>query len=249
VNSEPVPTELPRAASGCLTLEQLIAYTSGKLPLGTRVKLEQHVKNCELCADAVEGMASVSDTSKVAGMLEDLRSDLTTQTQRIQGQRQRSRIFYALGSLVLVGLAATYLWLNNRTDWHGRFLTPFPNTIPVVNIGNCLQQAIAAYEAGQYAAAATLFREYLVQKPDNATANFYAGVAELLNQHPEQAIGFLTKAQENQQNPFAEPARWYLGLAWLEMKNTEIARKIFRKIAAESGAYQHQAKQILLELP
>lgn len=249
MNNEPVPRELPRAASDCLTLEQLIAYTSGKLPPATRMKLEQHIKNCELCADAAEGMASVSDTSKVARMLEDLRSDLTTQTLHISQKRRRSKIFYGLGSLVLVGLAATYLWLNNRTDWHGRFVAPFPNTIPVVNTGNCLQQAIAAYEAGQYDVAATLFGEYLARNPENSTANFYAGVAALLNRQPEKAIGYLKKVEQNQPNPFAEPAMWYLGLAYMEIKNTGIARKIFIKLATESTAYQHQAKEILRELP
>jgi tetratricopeptide (TPR) repeat protein len=244
--------EASRASAECLTLEQLIAYTEGKIPFTTRMKLEFHLKKCELCADAVDGMASFADTGKVTRVLQDLKIDFDTQTRRIQRRNRWGKIIGGVGLLLCFIVIAAVIFRATQPDLAGRFLAPYPNTIPVVRSSiseNLLMQAIEAYTEADYARAARIFGEYLKNKPENVTANFYAGVAFLMNGQPGKAIQHLTKVHQNCQKPFAEPAVWYLGLAHLKMKNFMAARKIFEQIRAGNGEYQSKCEAILRELP
>jgi len=60
-NQEPI--KLP-VAEPHLSLDKLYLYLEGKLPATATNQIEQHLQDCDLCADALEGLslASQSDT-------------------------------------------------------------------------------------------------------------------------------------------------------------------------------------------
>ena len=52
-------------ANPCLSLEQLIAYAENSLPLQEKTEIKKHLNDCELCAEAVNGMATISEKQNI----------------------------------------------------------------------------------------------------------------------------------------------------------------------------------------
>jgi len=50
----------PSVAESHLSVDKLYQYMEGKLPAAASQEVEQHLLNCDLCADALEGLARVS---------------------------------------------------------------------------------------------------------------------------------------------------------------------------------------------
>ncbi|MEX0966312.1 MAG: TonB family protein [Bacteroidia bacterium] len=105
----PESKHIPRSPKSgkCLTLESIRGYIEGRLSTDGKARVEQHIKGCPLCADAVEGYRSFNFNRSAANVAE--------LNQRITGkqpQRLRQGIDWApilriaavvAGLLVLVG--------------------------------------------------------------------------------------------------------------------------------------------------
>jgi len=115
---------------GCLTASALEAYINGSLRLTARMKFEEHVKICSICAEALEGF-------KRYGRAGYLRTDVEFLTRRIRkkytGRLIHERrvpvlILLSLTTFLLLFLGVFYI-LRQNTALNPGLVPPLTDTI------------------------------------------------------------------------------------------------------------------------
>jgi hypothetical protein len=165
---------------------------------------------------------------------------------------------WALGAALLLTLSLSGLWWAQREGWFlsasqqlsQAALQPLENVLYLPSTGQGLadlQTGMAAYDAGQYPAAARSLAAYVQQRPD-ATAQVYLGVALLLQNQAQPAIQPLADAAQSPEPPVQEAALWYLSLAYLATDQTEAARQTLRLVPAD-GIFGENARALLQKMP
>ncbi len=101
------------------------------------------------------------------------------------------------------------------------------------------------YEQGKYAEAVSVFDQALKQNPEDVSLNFYRGLSQLARNKIQDAIEDLNEVAAKTTSPLHEPARWFLGLAYLESGDIDNAREIFNEIARSGDAYSERAAKII----
>lgn len=91
----------------CLTQEQITAYIDGQLSSAEQHACEQHILDCEMCEDAVEGLALVKDRSVLAAPVKP--AEAPTEGKVIPLQRPNRRMLYAVAAILVLVLGATFL--------------------------------------------------------------------------------------------------------------------------------------------
>jgi hypothetical protein len=94
-------------------------YLDGALPLSSRLLVEEHIKKCKLCAEAMEGF-------KKHGRRSYMQSDFEFMTRRIRrtyareynqsGRRLPALILFSLAVFLLILLAVFYIFRQNMAD-------------------------------------------------------------------------------------------------------------------------------------
>lgn len=100
--------------------------------------------------------------------------------------------------------------------------------------GTAFDKAIAPWQAGNYAEAATRLEPLATAHPDLAESHFYLGSAWLLAGAAEEAIEPLRRAVSLASPATRGEAAWYLGLALLDGTRPGEARRAFAE-ACEAG--------------
>lgn len=146
------------------------------------------------------------------------------------------------GRLVAVAAAITMLVLifqpsgtDGRLALMRELSQPYPNVLMPVERGSqaetTLEEAFAAYEAGQYAEAIRLFGEADTASHD---LDFYRANALKANNMTPQALKlFVTIIGTESQ--FAEQAQWYQAMLLWELGQQDEAEEIIQRIAADEG--------------
>ncbi len=239
------------ASSECLTLDQLTAYVENNLPEAERFRVEKHLVDCELCSDAVEGLASSPDLGVERSIIYALSRKIRKQFAQAPALQKTAKLYYAIAAVIIFGIISL-LFLFTRNQLHeslfAEYYKPFPNTIPIVrsqDAGNLLQQAMWAYEKRSYTEASKHLQDLLDQEPENVLAHFYLGNALLFLNRPGQAVSHFQKIRYQNNHKLQEHVEWYLGLAYLKLREIERARTIFAEINARNGTYQKQSRELL----
>jgi hypothetical protein len=93
----------------CLTQEQITAYLDGKLSAAEQHACEQHMADCAMCEDAVEGLALVKDRSVLALPLIK-ESSVPAESKVIPlHQPDRRKMWYAIAAVLVLVLGSTFL--------------------------------------------------------------------------------------------------------------------------------------------
>lgn len=106
-------------------------------------------------------------------------------------------------------------------------------------------KAGAAYNAGQYKAAAAFLRTYFEQNPGpDADLELMLGVALLQSEQPTEALDVLSRRKTN---PAADPYEtdWYRALALLLLERGEEARGLLHSLSDAPNAYREEAKKLM----
>ncbi|MBM3436069.1 MAG: energy transducer TonB [Bacteroidetes bacterium] len=104
--------------SGCLTLEAMNRFHASDLAEAEKSEVEDHVKKCELCSDAVEGLTLITDRNKLNAIVseinENLSRNLESKTGTIKplyGKSGARYLYFAAAASVLI-LIAIFSYLN-----------------------------------------------------------------------------------------------------------------------------------------
>jgi hypothetical protein len=114
-----------------ITKDAMIRYASGDLSAREKHQVEKHTTGCDLCADALEGVMAMKDTSSLKGVLEKIDRRVLTHEEKRTGPAilwmdTRVRVAAAAGAALLIGC----IWFFNRNLDNGLDKT-VSQTLPV----------------------------------------------------------------------------------------------------------------------
>jgi hypothetical protein len=205
--------------------------------------------------DAVEAEpeARLSLADRLQSIADSIRGGMEAVIDALATPRRNLRLAYVVASVFLVGIVSV-LYLGRETaneKLFAEYYQPYPNVASSVRgelSEEKLRDAMQQYDAGDFKAALKLLQGILVAEPDNATAQFYAGVSHLKLKDAEKALTSLQKVSTLGDAKFSEPAEWYLALAFLQQNDLEKTRARLEAIIATDHLYKEQALKLLERL-
>ena len=138
-----------------------------------------------------------------------------------------SKISIAAAIIIAVGS----IWFFNTSKnekIYANFFKPDPGLPTTMSATNNFDfyDAMVNYKHGDYTIAIDKWQVLQERKPDNDTLNYFLGVAHLANKNVTDAIPYLERSIEAQDDfTFLDEAYLYLGLAYLKEGNIELAKK------------------------
>jgi tetratricopeptide (TPR) repeat protein len=240
----------------CLSRSEVPAWLDGTLPPGRKAEIEQHLQECRLCEDTIDGVASLESRE---GYLRSSDAVLARVRARTAATARRRPLRFrpapqllALAATVVAGVGAAIL-LSRPGPAEGLFrqnFEPYPSTHPVVRGGGTAGSpaALTLYEAGDYKGALGQLEESLRRDPNDPVTRFYAGVCRLALGRTRDAALDLEQVLRLGPEDLRAPAEWYLALAHLRANDPASARADLERIAASEGFYGQRARALLAEL-
>lgn len=222
----------------CLTKVEIRDYVGGKLIASELHRVEVHLIECPLCADAVEGARLLSPTELA-----------------VFGDEPRGRMAtpvwwkYAVGmaAAVLISFGVYRLWPGAQSGLFDKHFSPYPNATPLVRGSSTvtdMESAMTAYEAGDYQGAYDRLHPMVEREPQDSDARFYRAMCLLALDRTEEALEDLNRVT----GPLMEPAQWYRALAHLKLGDLERAHDLLEQMANGSGFYVSKARAVLSEI-
>jgi hypothetical protein len=114
--------------------------------------------------------------------------------------------------------------------------------------GGTKEQAMQAYENGNYQEAAKLFTACVSVTPPDVSCTFYLGLASIETKELVKAEKYLSEVVNQPANDYRTRARWYLALVYLKQEQTEKAAELLKQLQLEQGFYRKKATKLLQEL-
>jgi hypothetical protein len=249
--------DIEYAASGeaslCLNLDQMIGYVDHKLAPEQRLQIEAHLDECRLCSEAVEGVRIYPDRNELRETIGAPSYDIHLRPAWIEFLKNNWKAAYAIAAMLLLGLSSTFYLMREKPNetLFAESFHRYPSPASLVRGGQAggkLAAALGQYEAENLAGALKIFQEILAAEPGNITAHFYAGLVCLELKDSPSAITHLQNARAGKSHELAEPAAWYLALAYLQKNDMAATQSMLSQIIAEDGAYEEKAAKLLESL-
>jgi hypothetical protein len=237
-------------------LEGFAAFPEkAKLPAMVESLNEQIEARYAVEAEPVEAEpeAGLSLADRWQSVVDSIRNGIETVIDILATPRRNLRFAYVVASVLLVGIVSVlYLGKDQPNEkLFAEYYQTYPNIASSVRgelTEGKLQEALQQYDAANFKAALKLLQQILLTEPNNAAANFYAGVLYLKSEESERAVASLQKVIAPQDQKLAEPAEWYLALAFLQQNDLAQTRATLSKIAAKDHAFKEQATALLEKL-
>lgn len=234
----------------CLSEQDVRDYLNEKLTEERRFYIENHLLDCPLCSDAVEGYEWMEEAPV-----------LSTSTPAVQPVKvidfQRSfwmRAAAAAALLVVSLFGLSQLQGNADQQLFAEAFVAYESDLSVIVRGAAtppkapvepeLEAGALAFEQGNFKSSIPAFEQYLKNNPDNQLVRFHLGVAQLEVNQLEHAIENLSKVLE-QSKTYQREAGWYLGLALLKNGKRAKATQVIEVLIAQGpGRYYEEAKRL-----
>jgi hypothetical protein len=159
----------------------------------------------------------------------------------------------AIAAAVVVALLITaFIFLRQNkfssSDLFTKYYEPYVSSEEVFEItrsSDNFYYAVKVFEAGDYARAALLFLQFSDSSELKVYAAFYAGLNDIQMGKWEDAVTKLQEVLASGETRVNDVARWYLGLCFLRIDDSESARFQFEKLASGKNEYTARSKRIL----
>ena len=110
------------------------------------------------------------------------------------------------------------------------------------------EAALDLYKKNDFAAAASLFREYLKKKPQSMEADLIYGVAEMKNNNFPAAKSSFRSIIDNADNFYIDQAQWYLALCYVKTRENRDAVSQLETIINSNSIYRDKAKKLIKKI-
>ena len=244
----------------CLSKKELKAYLNGSLDTSSRQSIENHLLDCPLCSDTIEGLRQdgnllnkLSDTfyyNPPATVTKEIKLDI--QPAEYKGYWFR----IAAGTLLLIGITALFYLYSNRTDNEKLFVDNF-NPLPPVNSTvrgadtssetDSISDVMILYGSKEYDKAIKLFKKNLELKPQDNESMLYLGICYLQTNQTDKSIDAFKRVRLNSEEYYNDAA-WYLSLAYLKKGNISEAEDIFKELVKNESPFMDKAKELLTKI-
>ncbi|MCW3466887.1 anti-sigma factor family protein [Chitinophaga nivalis] len=106
--------------TGCPSQQQLLDYVQGKLTAEEQHEVEMHLADCELCSDALEGLASIRDKEKIPGWIHQMKWDLLKKLRKRTRTRRKTEnnIYLTVIILSILFLLLALFWMYHFSSQH-----------------------------------------------------------------------------------------------------------------------------------
>lgn len=245
-------------SSPCLSQQTIEKYLAGELSPHARQEVENHLLDCPLCSDAVEGFQEIRPTL-FPGSFEEWKASRSLPAKQSRTILRQLRPFFRIAAVLAVLIITWWLLLRpaQNPDLFARFYQPYTLDIPVntrsplspllsIELHEKLPTALKAYDNGNFSTALEGLEDVLATDPKNETAAFYAGMSCLELGKYDEAIELLSTIANGQGN-YAAQAKWYLALTYLKKQQPEQAKELLQQIVSTNG-YQSTAAMELLRM-
>ena len=152
----------------------------------------------------------------------------------------------AVAAAIIIAVGSIWFFSTPQNDkLYAKYFKPDPGLPTTMSSTNNFDfyDAMVNYKHGDYKMAIDKWKILSENKPENDTLNYFLGVAHLANKNVIEAIPFLERSVEAEDDfVFLDDAYFYLGLAYLKEGNIELAKKHLDLSNTDKG------KTIVLEL-
>jgi len=230
-------------------------YAKGIIEEGLRHKIENHLLDCPLCAEAAEGYALLKGDT--AAVFEDMFAEIdakTTEKNKIAVTRSFpwNKIAASLLFLVMIGAA---FWYYQNMQFANQYEAYFNNEemqtvrgIDEASLPIDLQAGLKLYQQKNFQGSLSFFEDYLKVNPESTVATYFAGMSALNIGEEETAFDFLTTVRMNDDRLYDE-ASWNLVGIHLERGEVETAKQLLEDLLkVDNDLYRNRAKDLLEKL-
>ena len=105
----------------CPAQQQLLNYVQGKLSAAEQHEVEKHVADCELCSDALEGLAAIPQKERLPVMVRQMKWQLLRKLRK-KNHRRRSADYPVDYYIQLVLIVMAVLFLVLAAFWMMHFM-------------------------------------------------------------------------------------------------------------------------------
>jgi len=88
----------------CPAQQQLLDYVQGKLSAAEQHEVEKHVADCELCSDALEGLAAMPQKERLPVVVRQMKWQLLRKLRKRNHRRRPVDYYIQLALIVIVVL-------------------------------------------------------------------------------------------------------------------------------------------------
>ena len=172
---------------------------------------------------------------------------------KIRVVRKNLPIQLAIAATVVVAVLITAFILLRQNKFTNsnlftKYYKPYVKSEEVFEItrsSDNFYYAVKVFEAGDYARAVLLFMQLSDSSELKVYATFYSGLNYIQMGKWEDAVTKLQEVLASGETQINDVARWYLGLCFLRIDDSESARLQFEKLASEKNEFTARSKRIL----
>jgi len=248
--------------TACVSQEELRQYLEGSMNRDGIRRVEDHLLDCPLCSDAVDGF----ETTEGEHMTDDLedfesfRKKLPSVTEaKVRQLKPTSylRRIAAVAAILVVGAVGYYFsFAQSATgpQLYDKYYTYYKNDIPVTlrrpgisDVDPNFGQGLLSYDERKFSQANMLFERALQAQPDNEALKFFAGLSYLETNQADKAKSLLD-AVANGSGVYAKKASWYSIMCDLKDNKKDEAKAKLDKFIEEGQIMVVEAKDLRAKL-
>jgi tetratricopeptide (TPR) repeat protein len=235
-----------RSAESCLSPEDIIRYIDKKCTPVECTLIENHLLECDLCFEAVEGISESAQG-------ELLRSDLKSINSKLN-KKSRKPIYkvYYPAAAVIAFIIFTLMLVPGKSPGEkifDEYFEPYQNVVPIMRgdeVKLITSKAFQSYESKDYKEASGYFEEVHRRNPNDKKVCFYYGISLLMLDKNDDALIYLKKAAGD--NLLFEQADYYFALALLRLDDFDKAAEVLNEIVRNGSSYSAAANKILNDI-
>ena len=241
-------------ASKCLGHDEVQKYLQAQLNEQERFKVENHLLDCSLCSDAVEGFANhhnvESDLKEIKTSIQERITAPTAKVRPLSASRFSFNNLAAAILMLLIPIAGYLYWQGEGAQQVAQAFDPINENKLLAELrsgdGSDFQNAelkkgMGYYDLKEYQKSLTHYQLALQQEPENTVASFFAGIVSLELGNAKEAIPYLIASRINDER-FYDQSTWYLLMAHLKLNDKLEAKRLLEDLLKnKEGTYYQRA--------
>jgi hypothetical protein len=245
--------------SPCLSEQEVRDYLAGKSSGAGLHRVENHLLDCPLCSDAVDGaelagLSALPVLENFSSFKKKLPELQEAKIRRLTPGKILARAA-AIAAVVVLG-AVAYLNLGQAPSGeklYAQYYSFYENDIPLTRSGDtaalnpAFSTALNDYSSRRFSQSIANFEKAIEEEPDNDAAYFFAGMACLEAKEWDKACQHLDGARKSG-GAYASKAAWYLALAYLKIGKREEAKQVLEEFAKNGGSKAGEAQALMAKI-
>ncbi len=245
--------------TACCSQEELRQYLDGSMNRDGIRRVENHLLDCPLCSDAVDGFETLNGEHMTDDLedFESFRKKLPTVTEAKVRQLKPANYYLrrvaAIAAVMVIGAVGYYFGFGQSatgSQLYDKYYTYYKNDIPVTlrrpgisDVDPNFGQGLVSYDERKFVQANMLFERALHAQPDNEALKFFAGLSYLETNQADKAKSLLD-AVATGTGVYAKKAAWYSIMCDLKAKKKDEARAKLDKFIEDGQIMVVEAKAL-----